>query len=70
MNTMKRVEELAAERGLSMCRLAEQSGVTPSTLKSARAKDSQLTVNTIEKLCMGLGITMSEFFADPGQKVG
>lgn len=63
MNTSKRVEELITERNITLFGLSELTGVSYSTLKSARQKGSQLTVDTIEMICIGLGITMAEFFS-------
>lgn len=64
MNTTKRVEKLAEERNLSLFKLAQLCDVSYSTLKSARKSGGQLMVDTIEAICIGLGITMSEFFAE------
>ena len=64
-NTMKRVEELAAERGLPLNKLAQISGVSASTLRRAQTNGSKLRVGTLEKLCAGLKVTMAEFFTDP-----
>ena len=62
MNTIRRVEELSYAKGMSLTQLAKKSGVSNSTLKNARNRNHQLSVDTIERLCVGLGITMSEFF--------
>lgn len=64
MNTMERVNELMAERSLTLYKLAKLSGVSYSTLKNTVQRNGQLTVDTIERLCIGLQITMSEFFAE------
>ncbi len=63
MNTMARVTELANERNLSFRRLATLCEIPYDTLKSTSRRGGQLTVDTIEKICKGLGISMSEFFA-------
>ncbi len=63
MNTMDRVNELIQERGLSLYGLAKISGVSYSTLKNTLQRNGQLTVDTIEKICLGINISMSEFFA-------
>ena len=43
--------------------LANLSGVTPSTVYSMLDdKRKELSINTIKKLCDGLGITLGEFF--------
>mgnify|MGYP000221856804 CR=1 FL=1 len=40
--------------------------VSHSTLKNSERRGGQLSVDTIERICDGLGITMSEFFARKG----
>ena len=62
MDTMKRVGELAEEHGLSMFQLSQLCGIPYTTLKSTRARHGQLGVDTIERVCMGLNISMSGFF--------
>ncbi len=67
MDTISRVKELAAERKLSMHRLAIVCDVPYSTLKNTEQRNGQLTVDTIERICLGLGIPMSLFFSESGQ---
>ena len=62
MDTMARVKDLAEERSISLHKVSELSGVSYSTLKNTEWRKGQLTVDTIEKICKGLGITMSDFF--------
>ena len=64
MDTMGRVNELIAERDLSLYKLAQMSGVSSSTLKNTVQRNGQLTVDTIERICIGLEISMSDFFAE------
>lgn len=63
MNTAQRMRELAFERGISLKRLSEMADVPYSTLKSAHQCNRQLSVDTIERICIGLGIALSDFFA-------
>lgn len=65
MNTITRVYELLDDRELSLTKLAEMSGVAYSTIKMAESRNTQLSVDTIERICNALGITLSEFFAEP-----
>lgn len=65
MNTITRVYELLDDRALSLTKLAEMSGVAYSTIKMAESRNTQLSVDTIERICSALGITLSEFFAEP-----
>jgi transcriptional regulator with XRE-family HTH domain len=59
---MRRVNELLAERNLSLYRLAQMSGISYSTLKNTAQRNGQLSVDTIERICDGLQIPLSEFF--------
>ena len=65
MNTITRGYELLDDRALSLTKLAEMSGVAYSTIKMAESRNTQLSVDTIERICNALGITLSEFFAEP-----
>jgi len=62
VETMRRVNELLAERNLSLYRLAQMSGISYSTLKNTAQRNGQLSVDTIERICDGLQIPLSEFF--------
>ena len=64
MDTMARVGELAAERNLSLHGLARACDVPYSTLKNTEQRSGQLVVDTIERICIGLGIPMSLFFTE------
>ena len=66
MDTIARVKELAAERNISMHKLAQVCDVPYSTLKNTEQRCGQLTVDTIERICIGLEITMSAFFEEKG----
>lgn len=63
MDTVKRVYELAAQRKISIAELAERSGIADSTIKMTKKRGGQLKVDTIERICDALGITLSSFFA-------
>lgn len=58
-----RLLELCAERGITINRLATISGVTQSTLNNiVSGRNHSTTVSTIQKICDGLEITITEFF--------
>ncbi len=63
MDTLKRLTELIDEREITLFKLATMSGIPYPTLRNCETRGGQLSVDTIEKLCCGLGITLSEFFA-------
>lgn len=61
-----RLLELCGERDITANRLANISGVSPSTLKNILYKRCEDTkVGTIKKFCDGLDITLGEFFSTP-----
>jgi len=64
MNTVNRVKELAEERNLTLYALAKKCGISHSTLINTHARGGQLTIDTLERICQGLGITMAEFFTE------
>ena len=66
MNFSEDVRELADERSLTFFKLSQICDVSHSTLKNSERRGGQLSVDTIERICDGLGITMSEFFARKG----
>lgn len=59
-----RIERERAARNWSEYALAENSGLTQSTISTWRRKNLQPSVASIEKICGGLGITLAEFFSD------
>lgn len=64
MNTIMRVQQLVDERGLTLYKLAILCKVPYSTLKNTEIRNGQLKVDTIERICKGLGITMAAFFSE------
>ncbi len=67
MNTKEavsqRILQLCEERNIAVNALANNAGVTPSTIYSILNHKSQNPgVVSIKKLCDGLGITVREFF--------
>ena len=64
MDTIARVEQLAAERDLTLYRLSTVCGIPYSTLVNTKRRSGQLQLDTIERICKGLHITYHEFFPD------
>ncbi len=59
-----RILELCAKQGISVNKLCNISGVTQSTVNNIMSgRNNSTTVSTIKKLCDGLEITVTEFFA-------
>ena len=58
-----RILELCAAKNMTINKLATESGLSPSSLKSilyGRSKNPGIV--TLKIICDGLGITISEFF--------
>ncbi len=62
----KQIQSLCSERGMAVNTLANECGVSPSTIYSMLNEKSQNPgVISIQKICDGLEISMREFFNDP-----
>lgn len=53
-------------RNLSLHGFARVCDVPYSTLKNTEQRSGQLTVDTIERICLGLEIPLSVFFTEKG----
>ena len=61
--TRNRILQLCEEKHLTINRLATESAVSPSSIKSILyGKSRNPGVVTLKMLCDGLGITLAEFF--------
>ncbi len=59
---MQRVYELLTERDMSLLKLSSLSDISYSTFKMTERRNGQLSVDTIERVCRALGISMAQFF--------
>lgn len=64
MDTHKRLRQLMNERGWTEYRLSKQCGLSQSTLANMFKRNTQPSISTLEAICGGFGITLSQFFAD------
>ena len=62
MDTIKRVQDLMQERDMNLCVLAKKCGISYSTIQTTARRGGQLSVETIERICLGLGISLKDFF--------
>jgi transcriptional regulator with XRE-family HTH domain len=60
---LARVRELCAKRNWSVYRLALESGIGQTTLSNLFKRNNVPTIATLERICAGFGITLSQFFA-------
>ncbi len=68
LQVLNRIQELCEERGWSYYRLAKASGITYSTLNTMLHKQNLPSLTTLQKICDGFGISITDFF-DPNRDV-
>lgn len=62
MDVLKRIEELRNERGWSIYKLAEESGLTQSTIANMFSRKTMPSISTLTQLCEAFNISLSQFF--------
>lgn len=62
--TLLKIQSLLKERNWTLYHLAKKSCIPYSSLNSLFQKNNQPTISTLEKICFGFGISMTEFFSD------
>lgn len=62
----RRIQTLCLERNMAVNALANQCGISPSTVYSMlNTKSKNPGIVSIQKICDGLEISLREFFDDP-----
>jgi transcriptional regulator with XRE-family HTH domain len=69
MDILKRIEELKDKRGWSNYRLAREANISEGSLNNLFRLNNQPTIPTLEAICAGLGISLSQFFAEADEAV-
>ena len=64
MDVKKKLRDLLAAKGWTSYRLAKESDLSSSTIINIYKRDSVPSIDTLEAICKGFGITMSQFFAE------
>ncbi|RGZ01898.1 helix-turn-helix transcriptional regulator [Clostridium sp. AM58-1XD] len=62
INPLERIQELCRERNWSYYQLAKASGIAYSTLNTMINKENMPSLPTLQKLCHGFGISITDFF--------
>ena len=61
---ISRINEICNDKGMAVNKLANLSGITPSTVYSVFNSDRKdIGIVLIKKICDGLEITLEEFFS-------
>lgn len=64
MNIHEKLNQLLKERGWTRYRLAKESGLSEATITNIFTRNNTPTVGTIEVICKGMGISLSQFFSE------
>lgn len=64
MDIHERLKRLLDERGWSEYRLAKNCGLSESTIANIFRRNTTPSLPTIESICRGFNISLSQFFAD------
>ncbi len=67
MDAKEKIKQIMKNKNISEYRLAKLSGLSQSTISNIFVRNTAPTLPTIEAICNGLGITMSQFFAEDSE---
>lgn len=62
MDALQRIKDLLKEYQWSTYKLSVKSGLPQSTLANMFARNNLPTLQTLEMICKGFGISLSQFF--------
>ena len=69
MDVLGKIKKLKNERGWSNYKLAKEAHMSDGSLNNLFRLNNQPTIPTLELICAGLGISLSQFFADDSEAV-
>ncbi len=64
MDVHVRLRQLLQERGWTEYRLSKECGLSQSTIGNIFRRNNVPSIATLETICKGFGITLSQFFAE------
>lgn len=64
MDVHARLRKLLDERGWTEYRLSKVCGLSDSTLANIFKRNTMPSISTLETICNGCGITLSQFFSE------
>lgn len=62
MDTKVRLQELMDERGWTIYRVAKEADIPWSTIRNMFKRNTEPSIQTLEAICNGMGITLPQFF--------
>lgn len=69
MDILNRIKQLRDERGWSNYRLAKEAQISEGSLNNLFRLNNQPTIPTLEAICTGFDISLSQFFAEGNEAV-
>lgn len=66
---LKEITRLRMARGWTEYELSVNSGIPQSTISTWYRKEQQPTIRSLDKICKGFDITLSQFFAEDDEKI-
>ena len=67
MDINKKINDLRFQRGWSLYELAQEMGITQSTLTSIMKRGNAPKIETLQRICDAFGITLAQFFMEDEQ---
>ncbi|MGL6200405.1 MAG: helix-turn-helix domain-containing protein [Lachnospiraceae bacterium] len=64
IDVLDKIKNLKEKRGWSTYRLSKETGIASSTLRNMYIRNTMPSIPTLETICDGFGITLSQFFSD------
>ena len=64
MDVLERLHQLLESQGWTTYRLAKNSNLSHATIANIYKRNTIPSVSTLEAICKGFGITLSQFFAE------
>lgn len=64
MDVLGRLRQLLDERGWTEYRLSKECGLAQSTIGNIYRRNTVPSIETVETICRGFGISMAQFFAE------
>lgn len=64
IDVVRKINRMRIERGWSVYKLAELSGLSEKTIYNWEKRSSIPTIQALEGICDAFGITLSQFFAE------
>lgn len=64
VDVLKKINDLRIKKGWSIYKLAEEAGLTQSTLSNMITRNSTPNIKTLEQICEAFGISLAEFFSE------